>query len=222
MALPAALFTQAAPYAAWEFWVHLLSGGAVALGALAAAAWAVRYPLPRLGSALVAPARVLLAAALAVMAVALWVVGSPPSLGLKPDALAQDVAAALAQSVPAADPAVTAPAWADAVAEDVLARYADYERGAYRPPVPHGWRLALVAAPQMSEFTPFLAHGDSAPLPNLAHEVVGTLMQSVPLSTLSAVAAARGAAVGATVGTAVTSNRHIPVVLLAVFVPSHG
>jgi type IV secretory pathway TraG/TraD family ATPase VirD4 len=33
MALPAALFTQAAPYAAWEFWVHLLSGGAVALGA---------------------------------------------------------------------------------------------------------------------------------------------------------------------------------------------
>jgi hypothetical protein len=222
MALPAALFTGAAPYATWEYWVHLLSAGAVVLAALAAMAWLTRFVATRAAAALLTAARALLALALSTVAVSLWVVGSPPYLRVRAAALSLDVAHGLVQAEGGADPVITAPAWANAVAQGLLAHYGDYVQGRYEPPLPQGYRLSLVAAPPLSELDPILNHGDSAPVPNLAHEVVSTLMASVPVSTIHAVAAAGRAAVGTALGTAVTANRHTPVILIAVLVPTHG
>lgn len=223
MALPAALFTQAAPYAAWEFWVHLLSAGAVGLGATAALVWAVRYVWPPVGRRLRAGARAFLLAALATVAAALWVVGTPPGLVVRPHDLAIDMANALTQSSASGqDPAVTAPAWAQTAAKDLLADYGAYAAGQYEPPMPAGYRLVLVTAPPVASLGGLLDHGDSAPVRNLAREVLGTLLNQIPVSTLSQVAAAGTAAVGAVSGTAVTATRRTQVILIAVFVRGRG
>jgi hypothetical protein len=224
MALPAALFTQAAPYAAWEFWVHLLSGGAIALGAAAALAWAVRYVLATVGRRLAACARGLLVLALATVAAALWVVGTPPALVVRAHPLAVDMAAALSQSTPStgADPSVTAPAWAQRAALDILNSYGPYALGSYSPPTPPGYRLALVIAPPVSSLSGLIAHGDSAPVPRLARQVLGTFLNEIPVSTQGELVAAGGGAVGAVSGLAVTAQRRTPVILLAVFVRTHG
>ncbi len=224
MALPAALFTQAAPYAAWEFWVHLLSGGAVALGAAAALVWVVRYVWPRTARGGSVVARTLLLGALAVVAAALWVVGSPPALVVLPHDLAIDMASSLSQSV---DPqgqtaAVTSPAWADAAARTILNDYGGYTTGQYMPSIPQGYRLVLVVAPPVASLGGLLDHGDSAPIPDLAREVVGTLLNQVPASTVSQIAAAGRAAVGAVSGMAVTATRRTDVILIVVFVPRHA
>jgi hypothetical protein len=224
MTLPAALFTHAAPYAAWEFWVHLLSGAAVVLGAAAALAWVVRFLWPAAARSGSHVARMLLFGALAIVAAALWVVGTPPDLLVRPHALAMDVAQSLAEN---ADPHghaahVTAPAWADAAAKDLLADFGNFSTGAYLPPIPAGYRLALVVAPPLSSLSGLLDHGDSAPIPDLAHEVVGTLLNQIPVSTVSEVTAAGEAAVGAATGIAVTARTHTAVVLIAVFVHARG
>lgn len=222
MALPPAMFVHAGPYAAWEFWVHLTSGAAVAFGALAALAWVVHHLLTRLGPAPLAVARASLAVALATVAVALWVVGSPPALTFNPPAAAQGVAQSLEQELGAADPPVAAPAWAATAANGILNNYEAYIQGHYTPVLPKGYRVALVSAPSQGLLSPILAHGDSAPLPNLAHEVVTTLMNLIPASTLGTVAAAHDSAVAVIEGVAIQRNRHAPVILLTIFSRAHG
>ena len=223
MALPATLFAQAAPYAAWEYWVHLLSGGAVALAAAAAVVWVVRYLWPAATGASGHVARALLLVALAAVASALWVVGTPPGLVVRPQALATDMANALSTAqAKGSDPPVTAPAWAQTAAADLLTNYAAYLEGRYVPPMPKGMRLALVMAPPVASLSGLLDHGDSAPIPNLARQALATLLAQIPVSTQSEIAAAGGASVGAAGGTAITKNRRTNVLLIAIFVQSHG
>jgi hypothetical protein len=224
MTLPAALFTQVAPYAAWEFWVHLLSGGAVVVAAVAAAVFGIRYLWRAVERPASQASRALLFAAPAIVAAALWVVGTPPSLVVLPRALAVDMASALSAAPGSAsgDPAVSAPTWAREAAEDVLNNYSNYAAGNYLPPMPAGYRLVLVTAPQVASLSGLLAHGDSAPIPNLAQEVLATLIDQIPLSAQSQIAAAHAAAVGVASGLAVTRNRQSDVLLIAIFVQAHG
>jgi|GEM_PF-5770633 len=222
MALPAAVFLQAGPYAVWEFWVHLLSAAAVVLGAAAATGWALHYLAPRFARVSLGVARGILAAALVAVAIALWVVGSPPPLGVRTRALAVDMAYRLAQQSGSADPTVAAPAWAQTATDDILANYAAYVAGHYHPPLPAGYRVSLVAAPNQQILQPLINHGDSAPLPDLARQVVSTLLGQVPVSVQTAVAIAHQSAVGVAEGLAVRPGRHTPVYILAIYVQAHG
>lgn len=222
MALPAAMFVHAGPYAAWEMWVHLTSGAAVAFGALAALFWVIHQLVRRIGPVALTVARASLAFALATVAVALWVVGSSPSLTLNQATAAAAVAQALQKDSGRSDPPVTTPAWADTVANDLVANYSAYVSGRYMPPLPAGYRLTLVTAPNQALLAPILARGNSAPLPNLAREVTTTLTDLIPASALGAVAAAHNSAVALVEGVAVQPNRHTPVILLAIFTRARG
>lgn len=214
--VPTAMFRHAGTYMHWLALTHAFASATVALGGASGLVWLVWTAAKAHRRRWALAGRSAVGMALASVAATLWLSGTAPRLAVAPGGVTRAVCASLAHRIGVAPTAVSSPTWAVRASRTLLSHYAAYLRGRFAPDVPQGYRLVLVADTQETVLAPILT-GNTAPLPVVASEVTNAILKRVPASTTRALAAIGRVAVGLTQGTAVTVDRHTPMLLMAVF-----